>query len=915
MKEENSSDPQNELTDINAENEGMTIDPKDTNNHDISGGGYQLSGMYRHWFLSYASYVILERAVPHIEDGLKPVQRRILYTMWKQDNRLIKVANIVGQTMALHPHGDASIGDALVQLGQKELLIDCQGNWGNVLTGDGAAAPRYIEARLTPFAREILFSDKVTEYKPSYDAAHQEPVSLPVKFPLLLAQGAEGIAVGLSCKILPHNVGELLEACISYLKGEDFQLFPDFSTGGLMDVSRYNDGERGGQIKVRALIERKDSKTLAIKEVPFSRTTSSLIDSIMKANDRGNIKIKKIDDKTAATANIEIQLPPNTSTDKTIDALYAFTDCEISLSPNCCVIRDEKPEFLTVTDVLKDGVERTIEYLRAELMIELGELQEQHLKSSLEELFIQRRIYKDKEFEEAKDLAKVYAHIRKRLSDALEELIRPVTDDDLKILLELKMARILRFNEEKNHLYIQGLEVQMAEIRKSLEDVRGYAILWYQKLLKTYGKNYPRRTKIQSFDEIEAAKVVLKNEKLYVDREGGFIGTGLKKDEYVCDVSDIDDVIVFLQDGRYIVTKVSEKAFVGRDIMHVARWVKNDKRTIYNVIYRDGKNGASYIKRFNVSSVIRDREYNVTQEKSGSQLLYFSSNSNGEAETVKVVLRPQQKERRRKLVFERDFADVLIKSRTAKGNLLTRGNVFKVTLKEQGVSTLGGRKVWFDFDVYRINYESRGTFLGAFAPTDSVLVIRENGIAYTTSFNETNHFERDIKVIELFDPDKIWTLVYHDSESNYTYIKRFAIEDSNKGEYIQGSEDNKILLLTDETYPLLKVIFGGNDEHRLPIEVDAEEFISEKSIRAKGKRISNYIVGKVEELPPQRQPEEDDSEGGISDESDDDNSVMSHNKVISQEEDVRDTLRLIEEATGQKMLHFRDNDDETEDRD
>lgn len=859
---------------------------------------YELRGMYRNWFLSYASYVILERAVPHIEDGLKPVQRRILYTMSRMDDRLIKVANIVGQTMSLHPHGDASIGDALVQLGQKDLLIDCQGNWGNVLTGDGAAAARYIEARLTPFAKRVLFSDKITEFKSSYDAAHEEPVSLPVKFPLLLALGAEGIAVGLSSKILPHNVAELLQACISHLKGEEFELYPDFATGGLMDISRYNDGERGGQIKVRALIEKRDARTLAITEVPFSRTTSSIIESIMRANDKGSIKIKKIDDKTAATANIEIQLPPGTSTDKTIDALYAFTDCEVSISPNCCVIRDDKPAFLNVSEVLKDNVKRTMGYLEHELRIELGELQEQHLRSSLEELFIQRRIYKDKEFEQAKDLKVALAHIRSRLADVLEGLIRPVTDEDLKLLLELRMARILRFNEEKNQLFIQGLEQQMADIEETLTDMRAYTIKWYQKLLKEYGDQYPRRTKLQSFDEIQVAKVVLKNEKLYVDREGGFIGTSLKKDEYVCDVADIDDVIVFLEDGRYMITKVADKAFVGKNILHVARWVRGDKRTIYNVIYRDGKNGASYIKRFNVNSIIRDREYHLTQEKPDSKVLYFSANPNGEAETVKVVLRPQQKASKKKLVFERDFAEILIKGRIAKGNLLTRGNIFKVTLKEQGASTLGGRKVWFDRDVFRINYDNRGEYLGEFGGEDKVLVIRENGECYTTNFSETNHFERDVKVVELYDPDKIWTLVYYDKEAEFTYIKRFPIEDSDKREYIQGEESNRIMLLSDEVYPMIKVLFGGNDEHRLPIEIDAEEFITDKSIRAKGKRISNYEVASVEELPPVRfpDPEEEKSEEEESE--------------VDPREDTEETLRLIEEASGQRMLDFKDEDDE-----
>lgn len=859
--------------------------------------GYVLSGMYKNWFLSYASYVILERAVPHIEDGLKPVQRRILYTMSNLDDRLIKVANIVGQTMALHPHGDASIGDALVQLGQKELLIDCQGNWGNILTGDGAAAPRYIEARLTPFARNVLFSPKITQMKPSYDAAKLEPIYLPVKFPLLLAQGAEGIAVGLSSKILPHNIRELLEACIKYLKDEEFELFPDFSTGGLMDVSRYNDGERGGQIKVRALIEKRDARTLAITEVPFSRTTASIIESIMRANDKGSIKIKKIDDKTAATANIEIQLAPGTSSDKTIDALYAFTECEVSISPNCCVIRDDKPEFLSVSEVLRDGCERTMVYLREELQIELAELQEQHLRASLEELFITRRIYKDKEFEQAKDLKAALSHIRIRLEDVLSQLIRPVTDEDLKLLLEIRMARILRFNEEKSKLFIEQLEKEMARVKKTLSDVRGYAIKWYESLLKQCGDRFPRMTKIQSFEEIQAAKVVLKNEKLYVDREGGFIGTSLKKDEFVCDISDIDDVIVFLKNGKYLVTKVSEKAFVGKDIEYVARWIRDDRRTIYNVVYQDGKKGTSYIKRFNVNSLVRDREYDLTNGKEGSRILYFSANPNGEAEVVKVVLRPQPNSRKKKLVFEKDFAEIIIKGRGAKGNILTRGNVFKITLKEQGGSTLGGRKVWFDWDIFRLNYDDRGEYLGEFKSDDKVLVIRDNGECYLTDFAETLHFERDVDTLEKYDPHKVWTLVYHDQEVDYTYIKRFAIESDIKRENIAGVPENTILLLTDEDYPRIKVNFGKEDEHRLPIEIDAEEFIGEKSIRAKGKRISNYCVASVEELEPNRFAETKEEQ------------VEVEEDKPTPQEDESETFRMIEEASGQKMLNFDDDEE------
>ena len=868
-------------------------------------GGYILSGMYRSWFLSYASYVILERAVPYISDGLKPVQRRILYTMSRMEDRLIKVANIVGQAMQLHPHGDASIGDALVQLGQKELMIATQGNWGNILTGDGAAAPRYIEARLTPLAKRVLFSPKITEYMPSYDGATEEPVNLPVKFPLLLAQGAEGIAVGLSSKILPHNVRELLEACILYLQGEEFSLYPDFPTGGLIDVERYNDGERGGQVKVRAKIEKKDSKVLVITEVPFGRTTTSVIESILKANDLGKIKIKKIEDKTAATANIEVHLFPGTSSDKMIDALYAVTDCEVSISPNCCVIRDEKPEFLTVSEVLKDGCERTMVYLREELEIQLGELQEKHLSSSLEQLFITRRIYKDKEFEQARDLPAALAHIRKRLSDVLAsgKLIRPVTDDDLKVLLEIRMARILRFNEEKSKLYIEQLEGRMDDIRRKLADVRAVAIEWYRSLLEDYGDKFPRRTEIQSFDVIQAAKVVMKNEKLYVNRKEGFIGTSLKKDEFVSDISSIDDVIVFLEDGSYQITKVSEKAFVGKNIIHIQRWIKNDSRTIYNAIYRDGKNGHTFIKRFDVKTAQRERMYDLTQGKEGSKVLYFSANPNGEAETVKVVLRPTKTlsgRSQKRLVFEKDFADILIKGRASKGNILTKGSVFKVTLKEQGGSTLGGRKVWFDWDVYRLNYESRGEYIGEFKGEDQVLVILDNGEVYATTYSDTNHFERNIYLIERFEPEKVWTAVYYDKEAGYTYIKRFTIDEDGKREDLTGDEKNDLILLSDEKHPRLEVHFKGADEQREPLTVLPEEFIGVKSIRAKGKRLSNYEVGEIEELDPLEEdaPEEELPEEAPETATDDDPAGEAENR------------KLIEEATGRKGFSFEENDDD-----
>lgn len=872
--------------------------------HD-SHGNYVLSGMYRSWFISYASYVILERAVPYISDGLKPVQRRILYTMSQMEDRLIKVANIVGQTMQLHPHGDASIGDALVQLGQRRLLIECQGNWGNLLTGDGAAAPRYIEARLTPLAKRVLFSPKITDYVPSYDGANEEPVNLPVKFPLLLAQGAEGIAVGLSCKILPHNVGELLQACVSYLRGEPYELYPDFPTGGLVDVAKYSDGERGGQVKVRARIEKVDSHTLAITELPYSTTTGSLIDSILKANETGKIKIKKINDKTAAEANIEIQLPGGVSPDKTIDALYAFTGCEISISPNCCVVRDDHPEFLTVSEVLADGCERTMGYIRAELGIRLSELQEQHLLESLEQLFITRRIYKDKDFEEAKSVSEVVAHIRGRLEDVLESFFRPVTDEDLKHLLELKMARILKFNKEKSDASIAHLMDEMADTERRLGDVRSEAISWYETLYEDFGRQYPRRTTIRSFDDIEAAKVAVKSEKLYVDRKEGFIGTGLKKAEYVGDVSDIDDVIVFLRSGVYFITKVSEKSFVGKDIIHVARWVRGDERTIYNVVYRDGKEGTAFIKRFAVTSVIRDREYDLTRGKAESKVLYFTANPNGEAEVIKTVLRPSAKKRRRKsgLIFETDFADLLIKGRQARGNILTKEPVFRISLKEEGKSTLGGRDVWFDRDVFRLNYDERGDYLGEFMGDDNLLVVLDDGTVYLSDFSDSNHFERNILVIEQYDPEKVWTLAYHNSKEGYTYLKRFLLEEDKlrRKDSILTNPDDTLLLLSDEPYARVEVLYEEGPAE----EIEAEDFIAVKGVRAKGKRISTATVTEVRELEPLRRPE--DEEG---DDEPDDEETSDGEETTDVDDRAEEEAQVIEEVTRQQRLAFKDEEDE-----
>lgn len=908
-REEKGEERADHLTDTEEEltptEEGASLadDVRYGRTHD-SHGNYVLSGMYRSWFISYASYVILERAVPYISDGLKPVQRRILYTMSQMEDRLIKVANIVGQTMQLHPHGDASIGDALVQLGQRQLLIECQGNWGNLLTGDGAAAPRYIEARLTPLAKRVLFSPKITDYVPSYDGANEEPVNLPVKFPLLLAQGAEGIAVGLSCKILPHNVGELLQACVSYLRGEPYELYPDFPTGGLVDVAKYSDGERGGQVKVRARIEKVDSHTLAITELPYSSTTGSLIDSILKANETGKIKIKKINDKTAAEANIEIQLPSGVSPDKTIDALYAFTGCEISISPNCCVVRDDHPEFLTVSEVLADGCERTMSYIRAELGIRLSELQEQHLLESLEQLFITRRIYKDKDFEEAKSVPEVVEHIRSRLEDALDTFFRPVTDEDLKHLLELKMARILKFNKEKSDASIARLMDEMADTERRLGDVRSEAISWYETLYEDFGKQYPRRTTIRSFDDIEAAKVAVKSEKLYVDRKEGFIGTGLKKAEYVSDVSDIDDVIVFLRSGVYFITKVSEKSFVGKDIIHAARWVRGDERTIYNAVYRDGKEGTAFIKRFAVTTAIRDREYDLTRGKPDSKVLYFTANPNGEAEVIKTVLRPSAKKRRRKsgLIFETDFADLLIKGRQARGNILTKEPVFRISLKEEGKSTLGGRDVWFDRDVFRLNYDDRGDYLGEFMGDDKILVVLEDGTVYLTDFSDSNHFERNLLVIEQYDPEKVWTLVYHNSKEGFTYLKRFLLEEDKlrKKDTILTNPDDTLLLLSDEPYARVEVVYeDGTTE-----EVEAEDFIAVKGVRAKGKRISTGTTTEVHELEPLKQPE-DEADDDSDEEDTPDEEVESDMDDRAEEE-----AQVIEEVTRQQRLTFRDDDEE-----
>lgn len=855
---------------------------------------YHLSGMYQNWFLDYASYVILERAVPHINDGLKPVQRRILHSMKRlDDGRYNKVANIVGHTMQFHPHGDASIGDALVQLGQKDLLIDCQGNWGNILTGDGAAAPRYIEARLSKFALETVFNPKTTTWQQSYDGRNREPVTLPVKFPLLLAQGVEGIAVGLASKILPHNFNELLDASVSYLKGEEFTLYPDFQTGGFIDVGKYNDGERGGSVKVRAKITKLDNKTLVINEIPYGKTTSTLIESILKANDKGKIKIKKVDDNTARNVEILVHLAPGVSSDKTIDALYAFTDCEISISPNCCVIMDNKPHFLTVSDVLKHSVDDTLHLLRTELEIQKSEIEEALFFASLEKIFIEERIYKDKEFENAKNMDEAIAHIDLRLTPFKPQFIREVTREDILKLMEIKMGRILKFNSDKSNEQIAHYKEEIEVINNHLANIVEYTINWFRMLKEKYGKNYPRVTEIRSFDTIEATKVVEANEKLYINRAEGFIGTGLKKDEYVCNCSDIDEVILFYRNGTYKVVKVCEKMFVGKEILYLNVFKRNDNRTIYNVIYRDGKAGFNYIKRFAITGVTRDKEYTVTKGTEGSRILYFSANENGEAETVKVILKPRP--RQKLLVFEKDFSDIVIKGRGSMGNILTKAEVHKISLKQKGSSTLGGRMVWFDRDILRLNYDGRGEELGEFQSDDQILVILQNGDFYTTNFDLSNHYEANILIIEKYNANKIWTAVLYDADQKYFYLKRFQLDAGNKKQNFLGENPkSRLMILTDERFPRMEVVFGGHDTFREPLVIDAEEFIGVKGFKARGKRLSTFDIETINELDPVRfapaaQPA---VEGNKEDEDEDEEADKSDSDIL---DEITGQMKLFDE--------------------
>lgn len=830
-----------------------------------------LGGMFRDWYLEYASYVILQRAVPHIEDGLKPVQRRILHSMQTlDDGRFNKVANIVGNTMQYHPHGDGSIGGALVQLGQKDLLIDTQGNWGNILTGDDAAAPRYIEARLSEFALETVFSPKITDWTSSYDGRKKEPVTLPVKFPLLLAQGVEGIAVGLSSKILPHNFNEILDAAVAYLHGEEFSLLPDFQTGGLMDASRYNDGARGGTIRIRAKIDKIDNRTLAITEIPYGKTTSSVISSILSAKEKGKIKVRKVDDNTAASANIIVHLIPGTSSDKAIDALYAFTDCEISISPNCCVIVDRKPCFMTVSDLLRYSVDMTKDLLRRELEIKLGERQETRMFCSLEKLFIEERMYKDRQIEQATSMDVALRRVDTLMTPFKPSFYREINDEDLMRLWEIKMGRILKFNSEKAQERIVALEDEIKRITENLEHLTEYTIDWYNHLKEKYGSRYPRHTQIRGFDSIEASKVAEANLRFYYDKEGNFIGTALKEGEFLFTCSDLDDVLVIYRDGKYKIVKVQEKFYMGkgRKVERIYLFKKKDDRTVYNLIYRNGRPGSSgddsgngfyYKKRFHITGLTRDKEYDMTQGYPHSRIEWITRNENGEAETVKVLLKdepgPDGRRPRSREVYV-DFTDLAIKRKESMGNQVTKYAVQSVTFEKKGRATLEGRKVWFDRDVLRLNYEGRGELLGEFADDDAVLVITRNGEFYTTTYADSNHYDDDILRIEKFDPNKVWTLALDDKTLGYPYLKRFLFEISPKRQrFVGADEQSELLLLSDTPYARMRLTFGGHDATRPAVEIEADDFIGVKSFKAKGKRLTTYTLESIEELEPTRVPE------------------------------------------------------------
>lgn len=811
---------------------------------------YHLTGMYQDWFLDYASYVILERAVPSIEDGLKPVQRRILHAMkCVDDGKKNKVANIVGQTMQYHPHGDASICDALVQLGQKNLLIECQGNWGNILTGDGAAASRYIEARLSKFALETVFNPKTTEWMLSYDGRKKEPIHLPIKFPLLLAQGVEGIAVGLNSKILPHNFCELCDASLAYLRGEDFQLYPDFITGGEIDVSKYNDGERGGTIRIRAKIKKEDeNRTLVISEIPYGTTTTKIIETILRANQKGKIKIRKVDDFTAEEARIVVQLAPGSSSDKAIDALYAFTDCEINVSPNCCVIQNKKPIFTNVSNLLKLSTDHTKELLQWELEIQKKELEEHLFFTSLEKIFIEQRIYKESGYENAPNKEKLIDFVDKALDPWKSKLLREVKVEDIERLFDIRMIRITKFDSKKANELMKDLQQKIQTIKYNLSHIVEYTITWFEGLKEKYGAQYPRKTEIRNFASINVKTIVEANEKLYINREEGFIGTGLKKDEFLCNCSDIDDIIIFYKDGKYKVIRVAEKIFIGTNLLHIAIFRKNDTRTIYNVVYRDGKKGIYYMKRFNVTGISRDKEYDLTMGKPGSKVVYFTANPNGEAEVIRIQLKPAL--HLKKIDVIKDLSELAVKSRSARGNVLTKYEIKSISLKQKGHSTLGGRKVWFDPDVLRVNYDEQGIYLGEFKEEDRILVIRNDGNYYLSTFDLTAHFDTDIFRIEKYNKDKVWSLAMWNAEQKYYYAKRFYLDAQSKTQNLLGTDsNNKIVILTDIENPIFEA--KTTDNNKPSIEIIMNDFIEIKSVKAKGKRITTLEVTEISDITPE----------------------------------------------------------------
>jgi topoisomerase-4 subunit A len=842
----------NEESVYEGESENPINDQDQGSDDPLIGTGHvtELTDKYSNWFLDYASYVILERAVPHVDDGLKPVQRRILHAMRQiEDGRYNKVANIIGQTMQYHPHGDASIGDALVQLGQKGLLIDTQGNWGNILTGDGAAASRYIEARLSKFALEVVFNPRITEWKLSYDGRNREPVTLPVKFPLLLAQGVEGIAVGLASKILPHNFNELIDASIACLQGKSFELFPDFPSGGLIDVSRYNDGLRGGLVRVRAKIAKADKKALVITELPYGQTTATLIDSVLKANEKGKIRIRKIDDNTAGSVEIIIHLLPGTDPDITMDALYAFTDCEIPISPNACIIHDNKPCFIGIAEILRSSVNNTVELLKAELQIRLDELADLWHYSSLEKIFIEHELYlpiKDCKTEES-----ILATIASGLEPYTGLLKREVITEDLTRLSNIPIKRISKFSAFKADEFIRQTEAEMDEIRNHLTHIIPYSIAYYRQIKKKFGSGKERKTEIRGFDTIMASEVAVANAKLYINRTEGFIGTGLRKDEYVCDCSDLDDIIVIRKNGKYIITRVTEKQFVGKDIEYAGVFKKNDERTIYNVVYYDGDSGVTYIKRCAITGLLRDKEYDLTKGEPGSRILYMSVNPNGEAETIKVTLKPRP--RIKNLIFNVEFSDTDIKGRSSQGNILTRYSVHKIDLKVKGISTLGGRKIWWDQAVQRLNTDSKGTLLGEFSGADRILVITRSGEMRLSTYELTAHFEEDLLLICKYHPALLFTVVYYNGEQKFYYIKRFHAESSDKPmRYFEEHPASRMILLSKELFPRIELKFGGKHKKRAPEILEAADFISIKGYKAKGKRLSQFEIASVTELEPLR---------------------------------------------------------------